>query len=581
MGKKTGRAWHGTKAITAGVALLISGVMTPSWGQGFTQFSPSLNQVSTIAAANCVGQLSTTFLGLQAAAVALDGAGLLAEVAGAFDPTGISESIAVGIQASAFTLSTAAFGLQTDASNQLPACGQDFFGSVRVTAGGLSVIGDSIFNNQLDVTGTLNVSGGASIANGATITSGAAGSVVVDSNGVTSNGNGATSTLNGSAASLLNNAGRGLNITGAQTTLSGGTNASTLTLTDGSTTLSVAGTSGAAKTLFSATTNANTTTSAVTIGEAGNTVNTIQGSVNSLTATVSNTISTGANTLVTDSASARIANGVTTVSVNGTNAAVAAGANNVTVNGVTGTTVTGDITLGRITITGNATLGGATNQIGTIAGTSTNNVSGTLAADSNGIGTNGNTLTVNNAGIRLDADQGVAGNTLTVTVSGVAANGNGALASLNDTNASLLNSTGHGISVNANSTVISGGTTSTTLTLDDGGARFANTQTGGPARVTGVAEGTTTFDAVNFGQLKNLEASLSRGIASLAAIASIPPVDTNKTFALGVGVGHYNSKSAFAAGGSYRFTENGVLKISLGKSVGSKPVVSAGAGFSW
>lgn len=69
------------------------------------------------------------------------------------------------------------------------------------------------------------------------------------------------------------------------------------------------------------------------------------------------------------------------------------------------------------------------------------------------------------------------------------------------TDASLVNSTGHGVVVSDTATVISGGTTSTTLTLDDTGATFADTVTGGPALVHGVADGVVATDAVNKGQL--------------------------------------------------------------------------------
>jgi len=81
------------------------------------------------------------------------------------------------------------------------------------------------------------------------------------------------------------------------------------------------------------------------------------------------------------------------------------------------------------------------------------------------------------------------------------------------------------------------------MTLDDGGATFQNTTTGGPTRVTGVADGTSAYDAVNYRQLKSLESEMSGGIAMASAFSGIPQVDANKTFMLGAGVGNFNSEA--------------------------------------
>lgn len=74
------------------------------------------------------------------------------------------------------------------------------------------------------------------------------------------------------------------------------------------------------------------------------------------------------------------------------------------------------------------------------------------------------------------------------------------------TSATLLVNTdagvAHGVDINQTRTVISGGTHSTSLTLNDWGATFQNDTTGGPARVTGVADGEDRYDAVNYGQLE-------------------------------------------------------------------------------
>ena len=85
-------------------------------------------------------------------------------------------------------------------------------------------------------------------------------------------------------------------------------------------------------------------------------------------------------------------------------------------------------------------------------------------------------------------------------------------ASLTVTN-SIGNS--HGIVVDTSKTVISGGTTSTSLTLDDAGATLATVETGGPAQLHGVADGTANNDAVNVGQLNNALAGVGSNPAEI------------------------------------------------------------------
>ena len=151
---------------------------------------------------------------------------------------------------------------------------------------------------------------------------------------------------------------------------------------------------------------------------------------------------------------------------------------------------------------------------------------------------------------------------------------NQATASLTVTNA--LGNT-HGVVVQENSTTISGGANSTSLSLNDNGARFSNAATGAPVTVTGVANGSGDFDAVNVRQFAG-------AIASASAMANIPGVDTNKDASVGVGMGNFMGRSALAFGGSYRISSNGVLKASLAtglSSGGSKTNVGFGAGWSW
>ena len=138
----------------------------------------------------------------------------------------------------------------------------------------------------------------------------------------------------------------------------------------------------------------------------------------------------------------------------------------------------------------------------------------------------------------------------------------------------------HGFVVDETSATMSGGLRSTSLTLNDNGARFSNSATGAPVRVTGVADGNHDFDAVNYRQLKQVAA----GVAGTSAMANIPQVDPNKTFAIGAGLGHYQSQTALALGGSYRVAQNAVIKasVSLVDSGSDKTTVyGIGAGMSW
>jgi hypothetical protein len=129
------------------------------------------------------------------------------------------------------------------------------------------------------------------------------------------------------------------------------------------------------------------------------------------------------------------------------------------------------------------------------------------------------------------------------------------------------------VAVTGSSVSMTGGTTN--LTLNSNGASFSNN--GAPSKVTGIANGTGDFDAVNVRQF-------SSAVASVAAAANIPGVDTTKTTSFGVGLGSYMNSAALAMGGSYRFSSNGVVRASVAtgmNSGGSKAVIGVGAGWSW
>ena len=164
--------------------------------------------------------------------------------------------------------------------------------------------------------------------------------------------------------------------------------------------------------------------------------------------------------------------------------------------------------------------------------------------------------------------------------------------------------TGHttGLTVTDTATTLSGGTGTTTLTLNDAGAHFVTTDpvTGasGPTRITGVADGVAPNDAVNRGQLNTVDNRVTTvnnrvtqldarvndvakksyaGIAGVAALAAIPSVPGKYT--LGAGVGRYQGESALALG--FRANTSNV-SYGIGASFNSAGnTVNAGVGFSW
>lgn len=191
-------------------------------------------------------------------------------------------------------------------------------------------------------------------------------------------------------------------------------------------------------------------------------------------------------------------------------------------------------------------------------------------------------INVGDNGLRVDGENDTA--SLVADSNSVAGDGRGVI-SLEEDQASfyVYNATSgdpHGLSINQTETVLSGGTTSTTLTLNDSGATFADSSTGGPARVTGVADGTTRYDAVNYGQLKEVSETANAGVASVAAMANLPSPPSGKRFTLGLGFGHYEDQNAVAVGGAAMLHERLHLKASLGRA-NDNNTIGAGIGFSW
>ena len=403
---------------------------------------------------------------------------------------------------------------------------------------------------EIQLVNATNTGTGAPNSTGVTIGDLATSSNVVQGNtnlieGTTSTTIGNAATYAGSNAAIQVVAGAGVDVKGGANSISANTGMNTIT--------------GQTGNLVTATAGANVLTATGAGG--ANTLTALSNTMSATTGTNILTSAAGANTITQN-----IAGAATGTSILGTGVA-----NGIMLAGTVGAN------------TANATLSGntATYEATGAAGTRGLKVN-SAAAGSVG-------LTGGDAGVVL-AGTSAFWNSASLlpsgTTSGSAAVG-AALAvlpaaqvGLAGANAYMVNNTGHGIAVTGDHTTITGGTTSTAMTLNDGGATFSNATTGAPVRVMGVADGSADYDAVNVRQLKGMETLLSRGVASTTAIANIPQVDPGKTFAVGVGLGSFNGESAVAVGGSYRFIDNGVMKASLGTS-GGKSTYGVGAAMSW
>lgn len=174
-------------------------------------------------------------------------------------------------------------------------------------------------------------------------------------------------------------------------------------------------------------------------------------------------------------------------------------------------------------------------------------------------------------------DQSTAAMTVTNangSVNGVVVNQNSAAMTVTNTNGQV-----NGMVAGSSATSITGGNYSgTSLTLSDGGAHFGNASSGAPVVVSGVADGSGDFDAVNYRQLKQVAA----GVAGAIAAANIPQLDQGKAFSVGVGVGHFFGQSSMAIGGTMRIHDSGVIKASVSTQGKSRSTsYGMGAGWSW
>lgn len=99
-------------------------------------------------------------------------------------------------------------------------------------------------------------------------------------------------------------------------------------------------------------------------------------------------------------------------------------------------------------------------------------------------------------------------------------------------------------------------------------------------RIQNVGNGTSTYDAVNYGQLMDVRKEARRGIASASALAGLPALEAGKQYNFGVGIGHYKGESALSVGGHARINADTTAKFGVGFT-GGDAAVSAGIGWSF
>jgi trimeric autotransporter adhesin len=166
---------HGIRMVL--IVFLSVATTAPAWSAGSntsapipiptapTPVTPSNTQTSNVSSATCAQQLSDAINDANSSGLALAAAGAAAQAASGLPPAVIAGAIltesAIAAQTAALVYTTA----QTSVANSahptvgLPNCDATFAGTVAVTAGGVNVSGNSIFNNNVAVAGNFSVSG--------------------------------------------------------------------------------------------------------------------------------------------------------------------------------------------------------------------------------------------------------------------------------------------------------------------------------------------------------------------------------------------------------------------------------------
>lgn len=456
---------------------------------------------------------------------------------------------------------------------------------------GLATLNSASITNSATIGGTLDVSG-------ATTTRGITNTGVLSSTGATTLTGVTDINVGGTATTTIGNQSSAVNILGGTNTI-GNVGSSVNTLNGSTNTLNAAARNtitGGSGNAVTAVTGNNVMSALGVNGEnrleanAATGTNSIEAKFNNIGVVTTDSINNIGNTYAG-----------TTVDLKGGNSYVAVQQGSASIgSGTNGLTSTSSpITLG----TDGATLRSELNNVGdeasraNLAGASYVNrlegdtlingntfINGRLVYTSNTVAT-----TSVNSGQSILSSAGATTGHMSIVNKGQTAphavvDGNGRIAIANGeaTEASsamtLTNGMGntHGMVITERKTVISGGTQSTSLTLDDRGATFGKSSNGDPVRVTGVADGKSRWDAVNYGQL-------NRGVAIAASMATIPQVEPNKTFSLGAGTGYYGDETGIAIGGSVRLSPNTVMKAaaSFSPTEFDNAAVSAGFAYSW
>ena len=101
-----------------------------------------------------------------------------------------------------------------------------------------------------------------------------------------------------------------------------------------------------------------------------------------------------------------------------------------------------------------------------------------------------------------------------------------------------------------------------------------------------IADGAVTYDKLGadvhsrFDKIDKGLMEANSGVAMAMAMANIPQLSlTNKRYSMGLGVGHYNGRTAYSAGIAARLKKSAVVQLSIGSS--SEGETGAGAGVAW
>lgn len=419
--------------------------------------------------------------------------------------------------------------------------------------------------------------------------SGDVASIVVNDGGLAATNSSQTYVkLQGGSNSTLTVSGAGIDATGGINNNNGGiTNVGAIA---GATTINasgaITGTGGATITgttninaSINAATNINTgsSTSAVTMGNTGvNTTNTVTAySGNTTMSLTNNTASLTAGSSLATNGTTGVTSGAGSGGLTVYNAAqtIVAGTSiptNLSPNGIlAGKTYQNKIN-GNLLVDGNVYINGTLDYV------SSNTANTTVIGSTTGVGASVLTgATVATNGGTAIVLKGATGTQTVVDANGKLTNVVGT-ATQSTAALTLTNGIGntHGLVITETQATLSGGTHSSSLTMGDNGGTFSDSATGAPVQVHGVNDGTNDFDAVNVRQFAS-------AIASVTAMANIPQVDQDKTVAVGMALGSFMGKTALAAGVTYRFTKNGVLKGSVSSAMNSSQSTAVGVGAAW